>query len=90
MDGEYALGGAISPALEQRHRLTLMAEAAELGPALDQHHNVESSSQACGVCGFRVYEPVNSLWWHLPAVEDLERVRSWLGGSHHDGGEFTR
>jgi hypothetical protein len=67
-----------SPATEQRNRLLLMAEAAELGLSLDQHHVADPMSEACRVCGFRLYEPADGLWWHLPAVENLQMVQAWL------------
>ena len=62
------------------------AEASELGRRLDSNHAVETSGPtplpgACGVCGFLVYEPAESIWWHLPPEEEFSRVRSWLDGN---------
>jgi hypothetical protein len=48
------------------------SEASELDRCLDNHHAVDTSGSAplpgtCGSCGFLVYEPAESIWWHLPA-----------------------
>ena len=64
-----------------------LAEAVDLGRALDDHHMVRPSptgSDVCEVCSFRAYEPAKELWWHLPSIDDRKSVRSWLASRSID------
>ncbi len=68
------------------YRESSTAEASELGKSLDEHHAVANSHQpspalTCGICGFLIYEPTESIWWHLPAPAEFAIVRSWLGSN---------